>query len=171
MTTFAFPGRAAALALAAALSLSALPAFAHDFKVGDLIIDHPFSRATPPMARVGAGYLTITNTGATTDRLVSVACDCAKAAEIHEMKMDGNVMKMQQLPDGVAIPAGGSAALAPGGNHLMFIGLKHGFVEGETFQATLTFEKAGPVTVEFAIGPLRPMKGHGMPHKLDKSAN
>lgn len=155
--------RAATLAVAATLALSALPAQAEDATLGDLVLEHPFSKATPPMARVGAGYLTIHNHGTTPDRLVSVACDCAEASEIHQMRMDGNVMKMQQLTDGLAIPAGGSAELKPGGYHLMFIGLKHGFVEGESFAATLTFEKAGSVTVPFAIGPLRPKMHRGKP--------
>lgn len=137
---------------------AAAPAYAHDYKVGSLTLDHPVSRETPKGARVGAGYLTIENIGEADDRLLSVSCACAERSEIHEMKMDGGIMRMQALPGGLAIPAGGSAVLKPGGYHLMFIEIKQPFVAGEAFEATLTFEKAGSVTVEFTVEPLRKSK-------------
>jgi copper(I)-binding protein len=151
------------LAALFAAALAASPAFAHDTKIGDLMLEHPHSRATPSTARTGAGYLTIRNHGQEADRLVAVACDCAETSEIHEMTMENNVMRMRELADGLPIPAGGSAELKPGGYHLMFIGLKAPFTEGEMVKATLTFEKAGSVDVMFAIGPLGGMKkGHDM---------
>lgn len=178
MATFASRGLAAlfAVALAASPALPGSPALAGDVKAGDLMLENPFSRATPPMARTGAGYLTIRNHGAESDRLVAVSCDCADASEVHEMTMENNVMRMRELPDGLPIPAGGTAELKPGGYHLMFIGLKAPFVEGETVEATLTFEKAGSVDVIFDVGPLggmkkgQGMKGHGqMDHGGHKS--
>ena len=144
-------GAAALAALTFAAPFAASVAKAHDYTVGDLKVHHPYSRATPPGARTGAGYLRIENTGSADDRLVAVTCDCAEASEIHEMSMDNNVMRMRQLPDGLAVPAGETVALEPRGYHLMFIGLKQPFVLDEAFEATLTFEKAGEVTVEFAI--------------------
>lgn len=154
---------AAVFALAATAAFSA-PSLAGDAKVGDLTLENPFSRATPATARAGAGFLTIRNHGAAPDRLVAVSCDCAEASEIHEMAMDGNVMRMRELPDGLPIPAGGAAELKPGGYHLMFIGLKAPFEEGQSVKATLTFEKAGSVDVMFDVGPLGAMKGHGAGH-------
>lgn len=151
------------LAALFAIALTASPALAHEVKIGDLTLEHAYSRATPPMARTGAGYVTIHNNGQSGDRLVSLSCACAEASEIHEMTMENNIMRMRQLPDGLTIPAGGSVELKPGGYHLMFIGLKAPFVEGDTVEATLTFEKAGSVETMFQIGPLGGMKkGHGM---------
>ena len=135
-------------AFAAALLL-ATPAFAHNgvTHLGDINISLLFSRATLPNAPVGGGFLTIENTGAEADRLVSVTSTVAGDTQIHEMAMDGDVMKMRQLKDGLEIPAGETVVLAPGGFHIMFMGLKQAFVEGETVAVTLTFEKAGSVEV------------------------
>lgn len=153
------------LALAAALSLaSALPAFAHDYKVGALEIGHPWTRATPPGAKTGAGFLTITNTGDTADRLVAADSDIAQEIQIHTMTMDGGVMKMRQLPDGIEIPAGATVTLKPGGEHLMFLGLSEPIAQGEPVTADLAFDKAGEVQVEFAVeapGAPGPEAGHG----------
>lgn len=122
--------------------------------IGDLEISGAFSRATLPNAPVGAGYLTITNTGASDDRLVSATSPAAGMAQIHAMKMEGDVMKMTELPDGLAIPAGGSVTLAPGGFHIMFMDLKRAFTEGGTIPVTLTFENAGTVDIELAVGAI-----------------
>ena len=137
-------------ALAAAI-LIVTPAFAHNgvTHLGPLNISLPFTRATLPNAPVGGGFMTIENTGTEADRLVSVTTDVAAKSEIHEMSMDGQVMKMRALTDGLEIPAGETITLSPGGFHLMFMGLKGAFVEGQTVNVTLTFEKAG--TVELAL--------------------
>ena len=155
--------RFARAAFAAAL-LFATPAFAHNGVVhlGPINISLPFTRATLPNAPVAGGFLTIENTGTEADRLVSVSTDAANAAQIHEMALENDVMKMRQLPDGLEIPAGATVELAPGGLHLMFMGLKRPFVEGETVSVTLTFEKAGtveivlPVAAPAADGPAHP---------------
>ncbi|WP_338721814.1 copper chaperone PCu(A)C [Devosia sp. XK-2] len=136
---------------ALALFASASTAFAHDITFGALELNAPFARATLPNAPVGGGFLTIVNTGDTDDRLVSVAADFAKQAQIHEMAMEGDVMKMRPLTDGLVIPAGETVILQPGGNHLMFMGLTQALVEGETVPVTLTFEKAGSVVVDLHI--------------------
>ncbi len=128
------------------------PLLAHEFKLGDLEIKHPWSRATPQGAKVAAGYLVIGNTGAEADRLVSATTEIAGRTEIHEMAVDAaGVMTMRPLPNGLAIPAGGEASLEPGSIHMMFLDLKRQIKEGETFPGTLTFEKAGTVNVEFAV--------------------
>ncbi len=138
------------------LALFALPAaaLAHSFDIGALSVAHPWSRVTPPTAKVGAGYLVITNAGDDDDRLLAVESDVAGRAELHEMRDVDGVMKMRPLPDGILLPAGESVALAPGGLHVMFVDLAAPLVEGERFPATLLFEKAGRLAVEFKVEPL-----------------
>jgi periplasmic copper chaperone A len=145
------PGFARA-ALAAAFLL-VTPAFAHDgvTHLGPINISAAFSRATLPNAPVGGGFLVIENTGDTDDRLVSATSAAAPDVQIHEMGMDGDVMRMRQLPDGLPIPAGETVTLAPGGYHLMFMQITQPFVEGETVPVTLTFEKAGTVDIELPV--------------------
>lgn len=116
--------------------------------LGSIEITAPFTRATLPNAPVAGGFLTLTNTGTEDDRLVSVTSPISKETQIHEMAMDGDVMKMRQLVDGLPIPAGQRVELAPGGYHLMFLGLTGPVVEGSMVPVTLTFEKAGEITIE-----------------------
>ncbi|HEY4192948.1 MAG TPA: copper chaperone PCu(A)C [Mesorhizobium sp.] len=125
--------------------------FAHGFKVGDIEIEHPWSRESPMGAHVAGGYLTITNKGASADRLISITSDISAKAELHQMAVSDGVMTMREVPGGLEVPAGGSVAFDTGGYHLMFVDLKRQPKKGEHFAATLTFEKAGPVTVEFAV--------------------
>lgn len=138
--------------LAAALALfAAQPVFAHGFKAGEIEIGHPWSRVTPAGAKVAGGYLTLHNEGTEADTLVSATAEIAEKAEIHEMSVTDGVMTMRPLPNGVEIPAGGEVKLAPGGYHLMMLGLKQPLKEGESFKGTLTFAKAGTVAVEFKV--------------------
>lgn len=120
--------------------------------LGDLEISGAFTRATLPNAPVAGGFLTIANKGKDADRLVAAKASIAKETQIHEMALVGDVMKMRQLADGIEIPAGEAVTLAPGGLHIMFMGLNTALVEGETVPVELNFEKAGSVTVELAIG-------------------
>ncbi len=128
---------------AALLAVMATSVLADDHKLGDLKIMHPILRATAPGAKVGAGYISITNTGASADRLIGGAAEFAGKLELHEMKMEDQVMKMKQLANGVAIPPGATVKLKPGGNHIMFMRLNTALEEGEEHKATLIFEKAG----------------------------
>ncbi|PBB95830.1 MULTISPECIES: copper chaperone PCu(A)C [unclassified Mesorhizobium] len=140
------------LAVFALLLFACVPgAQAHEFKAGDLEVGHPWSRATPPGAKVAGGYFTVTNKGGSPDRLLSISSDISDKAELHEMSVKDGVMTMRPVSGGLVIPAGGKVALKPGGYHLMFIGLKRQPKQGEKFPATLTFEKAGSVKVEFAV--------------------
>lgn len=141
-------------------------AAAHEFKAGSLEIEHPWSRATPAGAKVAGGYFTVTNSGSQPDRLVSISSDISEKSELHEMAVKDGVMTMRKVDGGVEIPANGTLKLAPGGYHLMFIGLKKQPKQGEKFAATLTFEKAGPVAVEFAV---EAMGANGM--KMEEHAN
>ncbi|RJT40432.1 copper chaperone PCu(A)C [Mesorhizobium waimense] len=149
----------------ALLFVGAQSAFAHEFKVGDLEIEHPWSRATPAGAKVAGGYFTVTNKGSAPDRLLSIASDVSDKAELHEMGVRDGVMTMRPVSGGLEIPAGGKVALAPGAYHLMFFGLKRQPKQGEKFSATLTFEKAGSVTVEFDV------EGMGETGAMDDHAN
>jgi len=139
------------LAVAGALALAASTAFAHAYKLGDLEIDHPWSRATPAAAPVGAGYLSVTNKGTTADRLVSAGSDVSAKVELHEMAVIDGVMRMRALDKGIEIPAGGKLEFKPGGYHIMFIGLKQPFAKDTTFKGTLTFEKAGTIAIEYKV--------------------
>lgn len=120
--------------------------------LGPLEIAGAFSRATLPNAPVAGGFVTIINTGSEDDRLVGASSDVAGHMEVHEMAMDGDVMRMRELADGLAIPAGETVTLEPGGFHVMFMDLQDALVEGEEVLVTLDFEKAGQVEVPFAIG-------------------
>ncbi len=134
--------------------LSIITAFAAEMvKAGDLEITSAWTRATLPGQPAGAGYLTIENKGTVPDRLLSASSLLAPMAQIHEMKMQGDVMKMGELKDGLEVPAGGKVELAPGGLHIMFMGLKDGIKEGDIVKVTLTFEKAGDVEVDLAARP------------------
>ena len=136
--------------LALAFALSAGPALAQEFKAGDIVVEKPWARATPKGAEVGGGYLTIENKGAAPDRLTGGTADFA-TVEIHQMTSKNGVMEMREVEGGLTIPAHGSVALAPGGYHLMFKRLTHPLAKGESVEATLKFEHAGPVEVEFSV--------------------
>lgn len=140
--------------IATAIAAFALPAFAHDYKVGSLEIGNPWTRATPPSAQSGGGFLTITNKGTTPDRLVAVRSTASNKTEIHEMKMDGNVMRMRELEKGLEIPPGATVELKPGSYHLMFMELKAPFAKDAKIPATLVFEKAGSIDVELSVAAM-----------------
>jgi copper(I)-binding protein len=124
---------------------------AHDYKLGALEIGQPWARATPPSAPAGGGFLTIKNTGSAADRLVAASSPAADMVQVHEMKMDGNVMRMREVEKGLEIPAGGSVTLAPGGYHLMMMGLKGPLKQGTSVPVTLVFEKAGKIDVQLSV--------------------
>ena len=136
------------------LAFAASAASAHDYKVGALVINHPWSRATPKGATIAGGYLKITNTGTTPDRLVSGSSDAGKRFEIHEMSMNGGVMKMRALKDGIEIAPGATVEFKPGSYHLMFVDIAKPFAKDDKVKATLTFEKAGKIEVEFYVGDI-----------------
>jgi hypothetical protein len=153
-------------ALAATLLLIT-PAFAHNgvIHLGPINISAPFTRATLPNAPVAGGYLTIENTGTEDDRLVSATTPIAGDAQIHDMAMEGDVMKMRHLTDGLVIPAGQTVTLEPGGLHIMLMNLNGKLVEGETVTVTLTFEKAGTIDVPLPVlGAAAKQAPHAISH-------
>lgn len=142
------------LALGAVATLTASAAVAHGYRTGALSIQHPWSRETAVGQAVGGGFLTIANSGTRDDRLLSGTSPVAAEVQLHTMTLDGGVMRMRQVTDGIAIPAKSSVELKPGGYHIMFMGLKRQLRQGERFPVTLRFQRAGSVTVQFAIQPV-----------------
>jgi copper(I)-binding protein len=136
--------------LALALALSAAPALAQEFMAGDITIEKPWARATPKGAEIGGAYLTIENKGAAPDRLTGGTADFA-TLEIHETKSENGVTEMREVTGGLNIPAHGSVGFAPGGYHIMLTHLTHPLAKGDTVKATLNFEHAGPIEVEFKV--------------------
>ena len=141
------------------LALATLAAAAHSFKLGEITIGHPYARTTAPGQSTGGAYLRFENRGPS-DRLVAAQADIAKRVELHDMKMDGDVMRMRQL-DAIDVPPNKAVVLKPGGLHLMLVGLKAPLKQGDKFPLTLKFEKAGEVTVVVNVEPAssaEPMK-------------
>jgi copper(I)-binding protein len=124
------------------------------FKLDDLTVTSPWTRATPGGAKIAGGYLKITNNGSAPDRFVGAKSAEADRVEIHEMSMSDGVMKMRPLPNGLEIKPGETVELKPGGYHLMFMDIKQPLKAGDTFKATLQFEKAGPLEVSFKVNAL-----------------
>lgn len=134
----------------AALCFAASAALAHEYKVGDLVIDHPMAFETPATAMSGGGYLTITNNGTEDDRLIAVQADFPRVM-LHTTEMKDDVARMMHI-DAVEVPAGETVSLAPGGLHVMFMGLDGDpFEQGEEIPATLVFEHSGEVEVIFNV--------------------
>lgn len=151
--------RSAFIAAALCFGLAVVPARAHEFTVGSLKIAHPWARATPKGATVGGGYLKITNTGTAPDRLIGGSTDIARNVEFHSMKMEGDVMKMRPVAGGIEIKPGQTVELKPGGLHVMFKDLNRPLKKGERLEATLAFEKAGKVKVQFVVEGLGAKSG------------
>jgi len=136
--------------LLTALLIATLPAFAHSFEKGELQIRHPWSRATPPGAKVGVGYLEIRNNGAQPDRLLSASTSVAQRVEMHVTERAGEVAKMRQLR-AFEVPGRERLTLEPGGAHLMLVDLVQPLKKGERFSMTLRFERAGELEVQFEV--------------------
>jgi len=140
-----------------------MPATADEVAAGSLKISMAWVRATPKAAPVGGGYLTITNTGSTSDRFVGGSSEICTRLEVHQMEMDNGVMKMRPVSKGLEIKPGETVVLKPSGYHLMFVGLKKPFEEGQHVKATLTFEKAGSVPVDFKVEGMGAQNGGAPP--------
>lgn len=140
--------------LAATMALMALtfPALAQErFMAGPIEIVAPFSRATLPNAPTGGAYFSLINTGSADDRLVSATSPVSGDVQLHEMKVENNVARMRDLPDGIPLPAGQTVVLEPSGTHIMLTRLAGPLIEGETVPVTLTFEHAGDITLALPI--------------------
>src|SRR5262245_358331 len=132
------------------VALAIAPAQAEDVTAGSVKISAPWIRATPKGAPVGGGYMTITNTGSVSEKLIGGTSDVSSRFEIHEMSMEDGVMKMRPAA-GVEIKAGQTVELKPGGYHVMFVGLNESLERSQHIKVTLYFEKAGNVPVDFVV--------------------
>jgi copper(I)-binding protein len=115
-------------------------------------VDHAWARASAGAASTGAAYLRVVG-GGQADQIVGASTPVAAMAEVHQSAMDNGVMKMRAMPN-VAIPAGQAVTFAPGGTHIMLMGLKQPLVAGQSFPLTLTFAHAAPVTVDVKVQAL-----------------
>ena len=140
------------LIVIAALLLPACFANAHEYKAGEIEIAHPWSQELPPNAPTVAAYFVIHNGGKTADRLLSVDSPIVPQAQLHEHVMQGDLMKMQQVPS-VEVPAGGNVIFAPMAYHVMLLNPtdRSLLTDGKQFPLTMHFEKAGDVTVEVSV--------------------
>ena len=159
-------GRAMVIAVAI-LAYGIAWGHAEDVTAGGLKISAAWVRATPKGAPVGGGYLTITNNGTASDRLIGGSSETSTRFEIHNMSMENGVMMMRPVAAGIEIKPGQTVELKPGGYHVMFVGLKKPFEQGKQIKATLKFEKAGDVSVDFTVegigantGGMQMQRGH-----------
>jgi copper(I)-binding protein len=132
---------------------------AQNAKVGSVQIENAYTRSTVPGQMAAGGFMKIENKGAA-DQLISASSPVAGEVQLHEMAMEGNVMKMRQVKD-IPVPAGGAVELKPGGLHLMFMNIKAPLAAGETVPVKLKFAKAGEVEVKM---PVNAMGAHGAGH-------
>ena len=150
------PRRALPALLCTALLASPLPtgtlpaAQAHEYERGSLKVHHPWARPTPPGVTVGAAYLTIQNRGARADTLTAFSTPAAARVELHETRMEGDMMRMRPIAR-LDIPARGSVAAEPGGLHLMLIDLKQPLVLGQRIPLRLRFARAGVIDTEIVV--------------------
>ena len=150
----------------AILALMAAPAWAqqdHDHGnqpgheghalVGDIHLSHMALRATPPNAPVAGGFLVIENRGEVDDVLVAATIDAGVAGriELHEMALEEGVMRMFEVEGGIPLPAGETVTLAPGGLHLMLMGLPRALEAGGSHEVALTFAHAGEAVATFPV--------------------
>jgi periplasmic copper chaperone A len=142
--------RLSTLAAAAFAVMGFTGAYAEDIQTGPLTISHVWARPAGESQRTGAAYLTIKNSGGEAEKLLSVESPVAEHTMLHEMSMDNGIMKMRMLQS-ADIPAGGTAEFKPGGNHVMFMGLKQSLEDGKSFPMTLTFAKAGKIKVDVKV--------------------
>jgi copper(I)-binding protein len=144
------------------LMLAAMSAlFAQSAGAANIGIDQAWARATMPGQPVGAVYMVIeTDADA---RLVAVSSPVAARVEMHEMKMDGGVMRMREVEGGLELPRGQAVTLQPGGLHLMLMNLKKPIAPGETIPLTLTLESNGKLQTIEVRAQGRAVSG-AMPH-------
>jgi periplasmic copper chaperone A len=131
------------------LTLASMAAPAEDAKLGQIRIGNPYARATASGQSSGGGFLKLENGGGD-DKLLSASAEVSSAVELHSMTMEGDVMRMRQVP-AIELPAGQTVELKPGGLHIMFLGLKAPLKAGDSFPLKLKFEKAGEVSVSVKV--------------------
>lgn len=149
--------------LTGAALLAAMPAFA-----SDIMIDDAYARSASPTAKTGAAFMQIVNHGEA-DRLVDVTSPAAELVQLHtHVESDAGVMQMKHVEEGFDLPANGTLSLERGGKHVMLMGLTAPLEQGKSVPVTLTFEKAGEMTIDVTVD-LERAPGEGMSHDMDHS--
>jgi copper(I)-binding protein len=131
-------------------------------------VNDAWSRATPPTAEVGAAYFSLAAHGSGMDRLISASAPVAARAEMHTHEVQGSLMRMRKM-DAVEVHAQAPVQFAPGGNHIMLMGLKAPLKEGDRFPLTLIFEKAGQIVVDVHVKGVGAMTSSDVTHKQGMS--
>lgn len=141
-------------------SLTAAPAYVATaqtapeiYRAGTIIVEAPWSRATPGGAKVAGGYMRITNTGSEPDRLVGGSTVVAERFEVHRSSITDGIARMEPVTGGLEIAPGQTVELKPGGSlHAMFVDLRQGLKPGDTVMGMLVFEKAGALKIKYHVG-------------------
>lgn len=139
------------LVISAVLLLAGVSSHANEYLAGEIRIDRPYARPTMPGQTSAGAYLTLENKGKSSDKLISITSPAAKSVEIHTMSMDGNVMKMREVP-AIELKPDAKVAMKPGdGYHIMLIGIRQPLKVGDKIALTLTFEKSGKAEVSASV--------------------
>lgn len=147
-------GRLAVACATALLGLSLLGPHAARAEDGTLRFEKAWMR--PALGPNSAAYMDIVNTGTADDRLLSARLEGAGTVELHDMIMDGTVMRMRPIEGGLIIPAGGTVSLSPGGKHLMLLGLTRPYADADAAEIVLAFEHAGELRVPLRVSMTPP---------------
>ncbi|WP_324755076.1 copper chaperone PCu(A)C [Roseovarius sp. Pro17] len=159
--TFRTFAATAGIALALAMPILATPAFA-----ADIMVDDAYARSASPTAKTGAAFMQIVNHGEA-DRLTGAASPAADLVQLHtHVESSDGVMQMMHVEDGFELPADSTLSLERGGKHVMFMGLTAPLAQGDTVPVTLSFEKAGNVTIDVTVD-LERLPGEAMTHDMD----
>lgn len=143
------------LAIAVGLVAASPSTQAEQFRINSLAIDQPWSRSLPTVAKTGAVYFTVHNTGSEPDRLISAVTAKAEKAELHTTTTENGIASMRQV-EALTIAPASTVSLAPGGTHMMLVGLKTPLTAGKSFPLTLVFEKAGGIEVHVEVNARAP---------------
>ena len=144
---------------AVALALISFQLLAHNHGKGDIEVRHPWSRATPPGAKVAVAYMELRNLGKQPDRLLLASTPLAKRVELHLTEREGDVLKMRMVPS-IEVPPRSRVELRPGGAHLMLIDISRPLAKGERFAMKLRFQRAGEIEVELEVQELGSRRPH-----------
>ena len=140
--------------LVIALLASSTSVQAHDFASDDIVIGHPYTHPAPGVVPTAITYLTITNSGDRADRLVGVEVSDFEGASLHRTEITDGIARMLPQSGGVEIPPGKTVAFEPSGLHVMLEGLGGDPIEfGESYPATLVFERAGRIDIVVNVDP------------------
>jgi periplasmic copper chaperone A len=156
------------LLVVAAMFFSA-QSFAHEYRIGDMYIDHPYARASMPGQTSGGAYLTLENKSSSADSLVSVKTTAANLVEMHTMSMENNVMRMREISS-IDLKPGEKITMQPGKSyHLMLLGLKAPLKAGDKLPLTLIFKKAGKVELAVSVEDARSAGANSQPESAHHS--